>query len=32
MPAFITAGTGMDALAHCLEAYCADFYHPIARA
>jgi alcohol dehydrogenase len=30
MPAFITAGTGMDALAHCLEAYCADFYHPIA--
>ncbi|MFN3606617.1 MAG: iron-containing alcohol dehydrogenase, partial [Cypionkella sp.] len=22
MPKFITAGTGMDALAHCLEAYC----------
>ena len=30
MPPFITAGTGMDALAHCLEAYCAEFYHPIA--
>lgn len=27
MPAFITAGTGMDALAHCLEAYCAPGYH-----
>jgi alcohol dehydrogenase class IV len=30
MPPFITAGTGMDALAHCLEAYCAEYYHPIA--
>jgi alcohol dehydrogenase class IV len=30
MPPSITAGTGMDALAHCLEAYCAEFYHPIA--
>jgi len=30
MPASITAGTGMDALAHCLEAYCAPGYHPMA--
>ena len=30
MPAFITIGTGMDALAHCLEAYCAPGYHPMA--
>ena len=30
MPAFITVGTGMDALAHCLEAYCAPGYHPLA--
>ncbi len=30
MPPFITAGTGMDALAHCLEAYCGDFWHPLA--
>ena len=25
----LTAATGMDALAHCLEAFCADFYHPM---
>lgn len=30
MPPFITAGTGLDALAHCLEAYCAPGYHPMA--
>ncbi len=30
MPAFITVGTGMDAFAHCLEAYCGPFYHPLA--
>jgi alcohol dehydrogenase len=30
MPAMITVGTGMDALAHCLEAYCAPGYHPMA--
>jgi alcohol dehydrogenase class IV len=29
MPRFITAGTGMDAFAHCLEAYCAPSYHPM---
>jgi alcohol dehydrogenase len=30
MPAFITAGTGMDAFAHCLEALCGTAYHPLA--
>jgi alcohol dehydrogenase class IV len=30
MPAKITAGTGMDALSHCLEAYCAPGFHPMA--
>ncbi len=29
MPPVITVGTGMDALAHCLEAYCAPTYHPM---
>ena len=30
LPAKITATTGMDALAHNLEAYCASGYHPMA--
>jgi alcohol dehydrogenase class IV len=30
MPQYITVGTGFDALAHCLEAYCAPGYHPLA--
>ena len=31
LPKEITAGTGMDALAHCLEAYSSPFYHPMAE-
>ena len=31
MPPAIMAGTGMDAFAHCLEAYCAPFYHPMSH-
>lgn len=30
LPADITAWVGMDALSHCLEAYCAPMYHPMA--
>jgi alcohol dehydrogenase len=31
LPPGLTAGTGMDALAHCLEAYFAPSFHPIAE-
>jgi len=31
MPQEITAGTGMDALAHNLEAYCSESLHPMAH-
>jgi alcohol dehydrogenase class IV len=31
MPKIITAGTGMDAFAHCLEAYSSPFYHPMSQ-
>ena len=30
MPPFLTAGTGMDAFAHCLEAFCGSAFHPLA--
>ena len=31
MPAVITTGTGMDAFAHCLEAFCSPHFHPISQ-
>lgn len=31
MPKMITAGTGMDAFAHCLEAFCSPHYHPMSQ-
>jgi alcohol dehydrogenase class IV len=31
LPPQVTAATGMDALSHCLEAYCSPSYHPLAE-
>ncbi|WP_299663776.1 iron-containing alcohol dehydrogenase [uncultured Ruegeria sp.] len=31
MPNFITAGTGLDAFAHCVEAYSSPHYHPMSQ-
>ena len=31
MPQFITAGTGLDAFAHCVEAFCSPHYHPMSQ-
>ena len=31
MPPAITAGTGLDAFIHCLEAYCSPHYHPMSQ-
>lgn len=31
MPPFITAGTGLDAFAHCVEAFCSPHYHPMSQ-
>ena len=31
LPPHLTAYTGMDALAHCLEAYCSNLFHPFSQ-
>ena len=31
MPKFITAGTGLDAFAHCVEAFSSPHYHPMSE-
>ena len=31
MPKFITAGTGLDAFAHCVESYSSPHYHPMSQ-
>ena len=31
MPKHITAGTGLDAFAHCVEAFCSPHYHPMSQ-
>jgi alcohol dehydrogenase class IV len=31
MPKFITAGTGLDAFAHCVEAYASPHFHPMSQ-
>ncbi|MFQ1702491.1 iron-containing alcohol dehydrogenase [Loktanella agnita] len=31
MPKFITAGTGLDAFAHCVEAFSSPHYHPMSH-
>mgnify|MGYP006283545135 FL=1 len=31
LPQWITAGTGIDAFAHCLEAFCSPHFHPMSH-
>lgn len=32
MPSLLTAGTGMDAISHCVETFCSNRYNPVADA